>query len=113
MSATSEKPADATAVRPFRVEIPQAELDELRRRIVATRWPDRETVDDGSQGTPLAKLQELVFPGESYQAPRSWAERAYPNLSYFNAVDRGGHFAAWQEPQLFSEQVRAAFRSLR
>ena len=60
MSATSEKPAGAMAVRPFRVEIPQAEVDELRRRIAATRWPDRETVDDGSQGTPLAKLQALV-----------------------------------------------------
>jgi pimeloyl-ACP methyl ester carboxylesterase len=54
-----------------------------------------------------------VFPKELYQAPRSWAERAYPDLIYFNEVDRGGHFAAWQEPQLFSEEVRAAFRSLR
>ena len=54
-----------------------------------------------------------VFPKELYQAPRSWAERAYPNLIYFNEVDRGGHFAAWQEPQLFSEEVRAAFRTLR
>jgi pimeloyl-ACP methyl ester carboxylesterase len=54
-----------------------------------------------------------VFPKELFQAPRSWAERAYPNLIYFNEVDRGGHFAAWQEPQLFSEEVRAAFRSLR
>jgi pimeloyl-ACP methyl ester carboxylesterase len=54
-----------------------------------------------------------VFPKELYQAPRSWAERAYPNLIYFNEVDRGGHFAAWQEPQLFSEELRAAFRSLR
>ena len=54
-----------------------------------------------------------VFPKELYQAPRSWTERAYPNLIYFNEVNRGGHFAAWQEPQLFSEEVRAAFRSLR
>jgi pimeloyl-ACP methyl ester carboxylesterase len=54
-----------------------------------------------------------VFPRELYQAPRSWAERAYPNLIHFNEVDRGGHFAAWQEPQLFSEEVRTAFRSLR
>ena len=54
-----------------------------------------------------------VFPGEQYQAPRSWAERAYPNLIYFNEVDKGGHFAAWEQPQLFSEEVRAAFRSLR
>jgi pimeloyl-ACP methyl ester carboxylesterase len=54
-----------------------------------------------------------VFPGEQYQAPRSWAERAYPNLIYFNEVDRGGHFAAWEEPELFTRELRAAFRSLR
>jgi pimeloyl-ACP methyl ester carboxylesterase len=55
-----------------------------------------------------------VFPNELYQAPRSWAERAYPqNLLYFNEVARGGHFAAGEQPQLFSEEVRAAFRSLR
>ena len=54
-----------------------------------------------------------VFPMELYQAPRSWTERAYPNLIHYNEVDRGGHFAAWQEPQLFSEELRAAFRSLR
>jgi pimeloyl-ACP methyl ester carboxylesterase len=54
-----------------------------------------------------------VFPRELYQAPRSWTEAAYPNLIYFNEVDRGCHFAAWQEPQLFSDEVRAGFRSLR
>jgi len=54
-----------------------------------------------------------VFPGEQYQAPRSWAERAYPHLIYFHEVDRGGHFAAWEQPQLFAEEIRAAFRSLR
>jgi pimeloyl-ACP methyl ester carboxylesterase len=54
-----------------------------------------------------------VFPRELYQAPRSWAERAYPNLIYFNEVDKGNHFAAWQEPDLFTTEVRAAFRSLR
>jgi pimeloyl-ACP methyl ester carboxylesterase len=54
-----------------------------------------------------------VFPGEQYQAPRSWAERAYPNLIYFHEVDKGGHFAAWEQPQLFTEEVRAAFRTLR
>jgi pimeloyl-ACP methyl ester carboxylesterase len=54
-----------------------------------------------------------VFPGEQYQAPRSWADQAYPNLIYFNEVDRGGHFAAWEEPELFSAEVRAAFSSLR
>jgi pimeloyl-ACP methyl ester carboxylesterase len=54
-----------------------------------------------------------VFPHEAYQAPRSWVERAYPNLFYFNEVDKGGHFAAWEQPQLFSEELRSGFRSLR
>jgi pimeloyl-ACP methyl ester carboxylesterase len=55
-----------------------------------------------------------IFPDELYQAPRSWAERAYPkNLIYYNKVDRGGHFAAWEQPGLFSSEMRAAFRSLR
>jgi pimeloyl-ACP methyl ester carboxylesterase len=54
-----------------------------------------------------------VFPGEAYQAPRSWVERAYPNLIHYNQVDKGGHFAAWEQPQLFSEEVRAGFRSVR
>ena len=54
-----------------------------------------------------------VFPNELYQAPRSWAEKAYPNLIYFNEVDEGNHFAAWQEPELFTNELRAAFRSLR
>src|SRR5919108_726556 len=54
-----------------------------------------------------------VFPGEQYQAPRSWAGRAYPNLIYFNEVGKGGHFAAWEQPHLFAAELRAAFRSLR
>jgi pimeloyl-ACP methyl ester carboxylesterase len=54
-----------------------------------------------------------TFPDEIFRAPRSWAEKSYPNLTYFNEADRGGHFAAWEEPELFSEEVRAAFKSLR
>ena len=54
-----------------------------------------------------------VFPGENYQAPRSWTERAYHNLAYFNQVDKGGHYAAWEQPQLFSRELRAGFRFLR
>jgi pimeloyl-ACP methyl ester carboxylesterase len=54
-----------------------------------------------------------TFPGEIFPAPRSWVETVYPNPIYFNEVDRGGHFAAWEEPELFSDEVRAAFRSLR
>jgi pimeloyl-ACP methyl ester carboxylesterase len=54
-----------------------------------------------------------TFPGEIFRAPRSWAETVYPTLSYFNEAERGGHFAAWEEPELFSDEIRAAFRSLR
>ncbi len=54
-----------------------------------------------------------TFPGEVFAAPRSWVEAVYPSLTYFNEVDRGGHFAAWEEPELFSDEMRAAFRALR
>jgi len=54
-----------------------------------------------------------VFPGEIYQAPKSWTEKSYKNLIYFNEVSKGGHFASWEEPQLFTEELRAAFKSLR
>jgi pimeloyl-ACP methyl ester carboxylesterase len=54
-----------------------------------------------------------VFPDEIYAAPRTWAERAYPKLIYYNKLDKGGHFAAWEQPQLFSEELRASFRPLR
>jgi hypothetical protein len=80
-------------VRPFRIDVPDEELVDLRRRILATRWPERETVADESQGVPLATIQELA--------------------GYYNEVDKGGHFAAWEQPELFTQQLRAAFRSLR
>jgi hypothetical protein len=54
-----------------------------------------------------------TFADEIYRVPRSWAERAYPNLVHYNRHDRGGHFAAWEQPQLLSEDLRATFRSLR
>ena len=54
-----------------------------------------------------------VFPHEIYRAPKTWTERAYPSLSYFNEVNKGGHFAAWEQPDLFSAEMRAAFRPLR
>ena len=54
-----------------------------------------------------------TFPDEIFQAPRSWVEQSYPNVTYFNEAARGGHFAAWEEPELFSDEVRAAFRSVR
>jgi hypothetical protein len=54
-----------------------------------------------------------TFPDEIFRAPRSWVEQGYPTLAYFNEADKGGHFAAWEEPQVFTEEVRAAFRPLR
>ena len=54
-----------------------------------------------------------VFPEEIFQAPRSWAERAYPKLIHYNQLDKGGHFAAWEQPKLFCEELRAGFQSLR
>ena len=54
-----------------------------------------------------------VFPGEQYEAPRSWTERAYPKLIHYNRVAKGGHFAAWEQPTIFAEELRAAFKSLR
>jgi pimeloyl-ACP methyl ester carboxylesterase len=73
---------EATEVRPFTIEVPEADLVDLKRRITQTRWPEWETV------------------------------AAYPNLIYFNEADKGGHFAAWEQPQLFAEEVRAGFTSL-
>jgi len=145
------------AIRPFRVNVPHPDLDDLRRRVLATRWPAKETVADQSQGVQLAKLQRLVrYWGTDYDwrkgeaklnalpmfvteidgldiqfihvrsrhenamplimshgwpGPRSWVERSYHKLIYFNEVDKGGHFAAWDEPELFSTEVRAAFTS--
>jgi hypothetical protein len=54
-----------------------------------------------------------TFPGEIWQTSRSWAEKSYSTLAYFNEVDRGGHFATWEEPELFTTEIRAAFRPLR
>jgi pimeloyl-ACP methyl ester carboxylesterase len=54
-----------------------------------------------------------VFPGEQYEAPRSWTERAYPKLIHYNKLEKGGHFAAWEQPQIFAAELRAAFKSVR
>ena len=92
-------PSADNTIRLFRVDVPEEEVAELRRRVAATRWPDPETVTDRSQGAQLAKIQELV---------RYWGTDIY-----FNEVDKGGHFAAWEQPELFAAEMRAAFRSLR
>jgi pimeloyl-ACP methyl ester carboxylesterase len=67
------------------------------------------------QARPEVKLPVgfTTFPGEIFAAPRSWAEKSYPNITYFNQASKGGHFAAWEEPELFATEIRAAFKSLR
>jgi pimeloyl-ACP methyl ester carboxylesterase len=69
----------------------------------------------GAQAPPPVKIPVgfTTFPGEIWAAPRSWVETVYPGLAYFNRVDKGGHFAAWEEPALFTAELRAAFKSLR
>jgi pimeloyl-ACP methyl ester carboxylesterase len=74
-------------------------------------WENAEGFFDVKGVTVPAAVS--VFPRELYQAPRQWAEQAYPKLIYFNEVERGNHFAAWQEPELFAAEVRAGFRTLR
>jgi hypothetical protein len=65
------------------------------------------------KGVTTIPVAVSVFPGEQYQAPRSWTEKAYPKLVYYNTLDKGGHFAAWEQPHLLVADVRAAFKSFR
>ena len=114
-----------TEIRSFRVDMPDEAIADLLHRIAATRWPSKELVADRSQGVQLATLEELArpevklpvgfttFPGEIWRTPRSWAEKSYTSLTYFNEVSKGGHFAAWEEPELFATEIRAAFKPLR
>ena len=74
--------------------------------------PLRQLAFFAPQGVKIP-VAVTAFPDELYQAPRSWTQRAYPKLVYFNKVDKGGHFAAWEQPELFSAEMRAAFHSLR
>ena len=80
-------------------------------------WEDGQALLARAAGQAPPKVSLPVgfttFPGEIWRTPRSWVENSYPNVTYFNEVDKGGHFAAWEEPQLFSEEMRAAFRSVR
>ncbi len=92
-TTTSKDPTEGTAIRPFGpVRIPDTELADLRRRINETRWPERETVPDSSQGVQLETMKKLV---------------------YYAEHDKGGHFAAWEQPNFLTEDLRAGFRPLR
>ena len=75
--------------------------------------PDAPAASQQPLPPPAIPVGFTTFPGEIWRTPRSWVEASYPNVIYFNEVDKGGHFAAWEEPELFSTEIRAAFSSLR
>jgi pimeloyl-ACP methyl ester carboxylesterase len=75
--------------------------------------PDAPAARNQPLPAPTIPFGFTTFPGEIWRTPRSWVEASYPNVSYFHEVDKGGHFATWEEPELFSTEIRAAFRSLR
>ena len=75
--------------------------------------PDAPAAGSQALPPPAIPFGFTTFPGEIWRTPRSWVEASYPNVIYFNEVDKGGHFAAWEEPEIFSSELRAAFRSLR
>ncbi len=112
-----------TSIRPFKFHASDEALADLRRRIGATKWPSRELVTDSSQGVQLATMREFArywqtqYDWRKFEArlnaPRSWTERAYPKLIHYNRLPKGGHFAAWEQPQLLAAELRAAFKSLR
>jgi pimeloyl-ACP methyl ester carboxylesterase len=75
--------------------------------------PDAPAASQAALPASTIPFAFTTFPGEIWRTPRSWVDASYPNVIYFNEVDKGGHFAAWEEPELFSTDIRAAFRSLR
>jgi len=75
--------------------------------------PDAPAAGNRPLPPPTIPFGFTTFPGEIWRTPRSWVDASYPNVNYFHEVDKGGHFAAWEEPELFSSELRAAFRSLR
>jgi pimeloyl-ACP methyl ester carboxylesterase len=77
-------------------------------------WENGQAAASGQAPPPVSlPVGFTTFPGEIWQSPRSWVEASYPNVTYFHKAERGGHFAAWEEPELFADEVRAAFNSLR
>jgi len=76
-------------------------------------WENKGASFFAVKGVTTVPVAVSVFPDELYPAPRSWAEKAYPKLIYYNKLPKGGHFAAWEQPQLLSEEIRTGLRSLR
>ena len=75
-------------------------------------WENKLRASSSPKGVKIP-VAVSAFPDELYQAPRSWAEQAYPKLIHYNKLPKGGHFAAWEQPKLFTEELRAGFRPIR
>jgi hypothetical protein len=107
---------DAPCLDRFRVPriwVPARAGNALRRGRILGIWTGRSPCGRPRSSGGLVPVGFTTFPGEIWAAPRSWVETVYPNLAYFNEAGKGGHFAVWEEPQLFSEELRAAFKPLR
>jgi hypothetical protein len=107
---------DVSEVRPFRVEISGAAIDDLRERLARMRWPEKEPVEDWSMGIPLMYVQELAaysrFPADNVALSERWARTRYTDLRYYGTPAHGGHFAAYEAPGEFVTEVRAGLRAL-
>ena len=116
-SQSAPSSGHADSIRPFRVTFPEEALSDLRHRLVATRWPEKETVNDESQGVQLATMKQLVrYWSRNYDWLKIEAKlNSYPQFvsEIFNKLTKGGHFAAWEQPAAFTEELRAAFNPLR
>jgi hypothetical protein len=106
--------ADPTGIHPFRVAVPTEQLAALRRRVAATRWPSMELVGDRSQGVQLATTEALAKFWTSRYDRRRFEAKLNKLPQFTTEIDGVDvHFAAWEEPELFAREIRAAFRSVR
>ena len=125
-TATTRSPAPSSTGSPRAISPEETILDNITlywltgtgASAARSYWEDGQALAQArasGQAPPEVSVPVgfTTFPGEIWRTPRSWAENSYPNLTYFNEVDKGGHFAAWEEPELFATEVREAFRSLR
>lgn len=119
MTNKSNALSEKSLLRPFRVDVPEADLVDLKQRLERARLPEKETVHDFSQGVPLKTIRQVL---EYWRTKYDWRKvetrlNAVPNfiteIDGLDKVAKGGHFAAWEQPKLFTEELRNGFRALR
>jgi epoxide hydrolase len=104
-------------ITPFLVQIPQEQLDDLHDRLRRTRWPEAEMYWESFREPLLGPVSVptgcSIFPRGIFRPSRRWPEKQFTDIRYWNELDKGGHFAAFEQPDQFVQEVRAAFRSFR